>query len=361
MAAHGHGHGGTNPLSMSREPSSASSAAPAAEEEAAVVAPKPALTKAAARNDLAAVRAIVSAASAAGDDEKANAVNCARIWTERSPAYESEENPAGTTKWFDVTPITVAAMRGHDAVVEYLLASGADPTLKGCPKDDVEPDYDRDAALIDSPELHMNAFEAASKLSRKIRCCRRTQDLLMVVKPYWKRVIYSGSSAARHKRTVFSNEPLNASWVADALGEVPPLKEYPLKARDFDEDMIDSNYWRKRKREEDVASLPVVCSNAPQSVKPFESSVQGQGGRQRRCFSCGELKPEQSYNKNEKRKGVEARCIRCVATNPGTLDLAIVCPICQMPNVDGDNTVCLSCSTYEKNETKPPALKTETE
>lgn len=48
-----------------------------------------------------------------------------------------------------------------------------------------------------------------------------------------------------------------------------------------------------------------------------------EAGQSRRCFSCGLLKPVQSYNKNEKRKGVEARCISCVATNPEVMDHAM--------------------------------------
>ena len=44
-------------------------------------------------------------------------------------------------------------------------------------------------------------------------------------KPFWKKAVYSGSSAARHKRTNFTNAPLNVDWVLEAIGEVPKLED----------------------------------------------------------------------------------------------------------------------------------------
>ncbi|KAL7524624.1 hypothetical protein ACHAXR_000654, partial [Thalassiosira sp. AJA248-18] len=323
--------------------------------------PKPEITKAVARGDLAAVQKIVDAAA-----DKIKTINHARKWTEHNLAYySSEDNPSSVTEWFDVTPITTAAMRGHDEIVQYLLQQGADPTLKGCPKDDIELPNDDGSPLIDLPELHMNAFDAANKLSRKIRCCRRTVDLLLVVKPYWKKCVYSGSAAIRHKRTMFSNLPLNMGWIVDALGEVPPLKGYPIKAKNFDEGMIDSNYWKKRKREESNNQNYTTNNSSRDGLPKSENTVElfvGQGsGRQRRCFSCGELKPEQSYNKNEKKKGVEARCLSCFASNPVALDIAtIICPVCKKPKLDDNGAVCQPCMSRMANESKkPPATKTE--
>ena len=139
---------------------------------------KPAISKAVARGDLSAVKRLVEAAAAVSNDEKIKMISHARRWTEQNIAYSNEENPNGTAEWFDVTPITIASMRGHDAIVEYLLRMGADPTLKGCPVDDIE--LSSDEPLADMAELHMNAFDAGSKLTRKIRCCRRTRDLLMI-------------------------------------------------------------------------------------------------------------------------------------------------------------------------------------
>lgn len=321
--------------------------------------PKPDITKAVARGDLASVRRIVDAAAAVSHDERIKTVNAARKWTEVHPAYKSEENPSGCAEWHDVTPVTVAAIRGHDDVVEYLLRQGADPTLKGCPKDDLE--LDEHVPVIDMPEVHVNAFDAAGRLNRKIRCCRRTQDLLMMVKPYWKRCVYSGSSAARHKRTIFSNVPLNIEWIMDGLAQVPPgAQEYPLKAQDYNEDMmLDSNYWRKRKLIEMEQIQAQQRATAPPVPEPIIEP--GVSGRNRRCFACGELKPEFSYNKNERRRGVEARCISCVATNAGVLDMAnAMCTICRLPKFNENSAVCQRCLARMAGESnKPPAAKSE--
>lgn len=78
----------------------------------------------------------------------------------------------------------------------------------------------------------------------------------------------------------------------------------------------------------------------PQSSPTFVET-----GQSRRCFSCGELKPVQSYNKNEKRKGVEARCITCVATNPGALDVSTICPACKATALNDGEAVCQPCLT----------------
>ena len=54
------------------------------------------------------------------------------------------------------------------------------------------------------------------------------KNCLFRVKPYWKRCVYSGSSATRHKRTIFSNMPLNMEWVLDALDQVPKLQDVSI-------------------------------------------------------------------------------------------------------------------------------------
>lgn len=167
---------------------------------------RPDISRAVARGDLSSVREIVEAAASSSEVERTRIVNFAPRWTEgdappregnrpdddgesRRVAAEATPSPA---EWFDVTPLALAAMRGHDDIVEYLLRSGADPTLAGCPRDDVgfgmiaSADDGHDGCgpppLEDRPDLHMDAFDAAGKLSRKIRRCRRTQDLLMAVK-----------------------------------------------------------------------------------------------------------------------------------------------------------------------------------
>lgn len=84
-------------------------------------------------------------------------------------------------------------------------------------------------------------------------------------------------------------------------------------------------------------------------------------GQSRRCFSCGELKPVQSYNKNEKKKGVEARCISCVATNPVALDFMSICTVCETPmKLNHEDTVCQPClDKLADSSMKPQAVKKE--
>lgn len=118
------------------------------------------------------------------------------------------------------------------------------------------------------------------------------------------------------------------------------MAQYPLKAKNFDEDVIDSAFWRKR--------TMVLLANAKASVSsakdvlPHGDNVDEwvEVGQSRRCFSCGELKPVQSYGKNEKKKGVEARCISCVATNPEALDLTTTksfAAACKAPKLNDDH------------------------
>ena len=217
----------------------------------------------------------------------------------------------------------------------------------------------------------MNAFDAANKLSRKIRCCRRTQDICLVIKPYWKRCVYSGSSATRHKRTVFSSLPLgpdslsngkscHLGWVLDALQQVPKLQDYPLKAKDFNDTILDSTDWRNRKRViEDQQNKNDATKNRDGLLHQNNEEVirYGQGsGRQRRCSSCGVLKPEPSYNKNEKNKGVGARCISCVANNPdpGAFDLSTICPVYKKAKLNDGEAVCKPGLSRMASDPKKP-------
>jgi len=106
--------------------------------------------------------------------------------------------------------------------------------------------------------------------------------------------------------------------------------QYPLKASNFDDDIVDTNSWTKKYEKADT---PPPQSNEPSWVET---------GQSRRCYSCGELKPVQSYNKNEKRKGVEARCITCVATRS---ENSTICTSCKAPmlSLDGSGSICQSC------------------
>ncbi|EJK60215.1 hypothetical protein THAOC_19470 [Thalassiosira oceanica] len=243
----------------------------------ATVEPRSRLAQAVLRHDLDAVKRLVG--SAASPAERKRIINYASRWTEDHKAYQSAENPKESTEWFDVTPLTLAVTRGNHAIVEYLLHNGADPTLKGVSIADVEVPNDEGVAIYLLPHLHVNAFAA-----------------------------YSESSAFRHNRDEFTNVPVNSQWLRDALLAVPAIEGYPLRAVDYNENLVKNNILH-RKREEEVAR---ALQLKQQQEIVFEYSAEY--GRQRRCFSCGVLKNEYAYNRNEKRRGVEARCITCVAT-----------------------------------------------
>ena len=104
-----------------------------------------------------------------------------------------------------------------------------------------------------------------------------------------------------------------------------------------------------------------MADEKPNNGKEHSIDTWVEVGQSRRCFSCGELKPVQSYNKNEKKKGVEARCISCVATNPIALDLT-TCTVCKTLTTlsHGGDTVCQPClDRLADSSIKPQVVKKE--
>lgn len=100
-----------------------------------------------------------------------------------------------------------------------------------------------------------------------------------------------------------------------------------------------------------IDEKPIDTSNKELSIETWVEV-----GQSRRCFSCGELKAVQSYNKNEKKKGVEARCISCVATNPMALDFATICTVCKTPSkLSNGETVCQLCLVRLASDSKKPS------
>jgi len=180
--------------------------------------------------------------------------------------------------------------------------------LKGCPKDAIQRDED-DPVVADQKELHMNAFDVSKDLYKKIRSCRRSYDLLMVCKPYWRRCFYSSSNASKCKREAFTNMPLCAPLLLkDVLRRVPPISQYPLKCDYYDESLVDTMPTFAivgQKRKEAMGAMTLQ----QHQLQP----VYG-GGRLRRCFVCNQAKNETSFSRNQKKKGPEAACISCVAT-----------------------------------------------
>ena len=214
-------------------------------------------------------------------------------------------------EWFDVTATTMAAMRGHHRVLQYLLEEGADPTLKGCPKDAIQ-NNDDDPVVADQKELHMNAFDVSKDLYKKIRSCRRSHDLLTVCKPYWRRCYYSSSNASKCKRETFTNIPLcELSQLKDTIRRVPPISQYPLKCADYDESLVDTmpTFAIVGQKRKEAMGFMIQQLQQQQQLEPLYG-----GGRLRRCFICNQAKNETSFSKNQKKKGPEASCISCVAT-----------------------------------------------
>ena len=308
---------------MMTMPSSTAVEVPPSQQAAPIVnQSKPALTKAAARGDLESVKLIIEKASAVSQLEKNRIINQAPIWTEIFSVEEFGANVSGegsnnnkivqktSQHWYDVTPVTMAAMRGHHDLLQYLLEEGADPTLKGCPKDAVLDDED-DPIVADQKDLHMNAFDVAKDLYRKTRCCRRSHDLLMMCKPYWRRCYYSSSNASKCKREVFTNTPqCELFQLKEAISRVPPIKQYPLKCDSYNDSLVDTMptfaIIGQKRRE-----MMGMTQYQPQQFQPQPVY---DGGRLRRCFICNQAKSETSFSRNQKKKGPEAACISCVAS-----------------------------------------------
>jgi len=239
-------------------------------------------------------------------------------------------------EWYDITPLTLAVMRGHDDIVEYLLRLGADPTLMGYPKNQLQHPDNNNKAHINI----MDAYIAASRLCKMIRRCRRTQDLLLSVKPFWKKASYYGSSVTSASaavtsstttsssnnnklRTEYTNVPIHTTWMLRAIDQVPRMVDYPLLCLNYDESMFDIAYWKTKMCD----YTKVIKDNKLSSISTTSMNDNNwvEVGQSRRCSSCREYKPVQSYYKNEKKKGTLARCISCVATNPETLDSHVGC------------------------------------
>ncbi|KAL7430030.1 hypothetical protein ACHAXM_001984 [Skeletonema potamos] len=176
----------------------------------------------ASRGDLSGVMNIVERADSISDEEKVKVINYARKWT------EVDYRMSGFTKewtWFDLTPVAAAATLGHHEVVEYLLQQGADPTLTGCPTENVT----------------VNALQAAKKNldyesrqgnnnGEKCNNAKRCVDLLSVANLFWDKASYSSSRFSTKARAVFSNRPNNYQLLQEALNNyVPDISDYPEK------------------------------------------------------------------------------------------------------------------------------------
>ncbi|KAL7548726.1 hypothetical protein ACHAWF_011990 [Thalassiosira exigua] len=153
------------------------------------------LTQEVERGNLAAVRQIVEDAASKSEEEK------------QMSGFVNEH------EWFDITPLATAASKGRHEFVQFLLEQGADPTLRGCPYDDV----------------YWNALEAANHMllrAERTAGPRRCVDLLKVANLFWEKAAYSGPHYSNNRK-LFSNRPTTGEGLARALTEVPSIGNYP--------------------------------------------------------------------------------------------------------------------------------------
>jgi len=181
---------------------------------------KPELVKHVEEGNLQAVRDVVESVATTSHEEKNKLLNYARRWT------EVDYRMSGFTKeyeWFDLTPLATAALKGHHNIVQYLLEQGADPTLEGCPSDNVHLD-----ALQAANKKLGSAFDSGNRATWNIP--RRCVDLLSVANFFWNKAAYSGSGYSQTKRVIFSNRATNMEHLQQALNEVSDIAEYPQKS-----------------------------------------------------------------------------------------------------------------------------------
>jgi hypothetical protein len=176
-------------------------------------------------------------------------LNQARRWT------EVDYRASGFTKeyeWFDLTPLALAASHAHSDIVKYLLLEGADPTLKGCPSDDVHmtalgaaknsqttnqrfmaqfenvdsiSTYSYTSCLPPAGEEPMVwAATLLCKKSRILNCIA----LLEAADPFWKAASCSHSRFGRERATSgYSNKPSDHRGLVNALEAVDSEPSLP--------------------------------------------------------------------------------------------------------------------------------------
>ena len=110
----------------------------------------------------------------------------------------------------DPTHVT-PAQNGHVRVVRYLLLTGiADPTLKGCPEDDI---YHDAFTAVDYKSF------GGSKVSEANR--EQCRKLLEAAKPFWEPASYKGPRYSKKrinsKPIPFVNKPTDLTKLREAV------------------------------------------------------------------------------------------------------------------------------------------------
>ena len=170
-------------------------------------------------------------------------VNQTKKWTECDYKMSGFVN---TYRWHDITAVTAAALFGHDQILYYLLSHGlADPTLKGCPTENV----------------YINAFDAqkrgiskpCGRLGNSSQDYARCGALLAAAKPFWNTSKFSDSGAhAAEKWEMMDFE-------CDSSDDEEARNEKEQKRMEFEEENA------QRSRESDT--------NEPTNIKKLREAL----------------------------------------------------------------------------------------
>ena len=161
-----------------------------------------------------------------------------------------------TYRWHDITAVTAAALFGHDQILYYLLSHGlADPTLKGCPTENV----------------YINAFDAqkrgiskpCGRLGNSSQDYARCGALLAAAKPFWNTSKFSDSGAhAAEKWEMMDFE-------CDSSDDEEARNEKDQKRMELEEERA------KRSRESDT-NKPTNIKNLRKALAHVMAKVTGE-------------------------------------------------------------------------------------
>jgi hypothetical protein len=180
--------------------------------------PQPDVVEYSARGDLQNIKDLVKDTTSA--KERRLVLNASRRWT------EVDFKASGFTKeyeWHDLTPVASAARRGQVEVLRYLLESGeADPTLAGCPAEDMHLDAFQAAPKRHPPSTSTGSNSAKrQKVEGPTKCSDTCAELLEAVKPFWDPASYKSSRYSTYRvKEAFPNSCKDVDAMRKAIAAV---------------------------------------------------------------------------------------------------------------------------------------------
>jgi len=183
--------------------------------------------------------------------------NASKRWT------EVDYKMSGFTKeheWNALTPLATASRYGHVDIVRYLLEMGiADPTLRGCPSDDVY--FDTFTAVEDGLKMVVHSPIREHK-EKKFKQCKL---LLDAIKPFWKQAEYSGPHYSTNRKTKgFPNCPTDMDGMRRALANIP-VEDFESLKDPEPERKLPNN--QKQKRKSSISMCPCGSASAKGCTK----------------------------------------------------------------------------------------------